>query len=76
MILYTEYVALQNDHITLLELRSVLYSVQTFRHELRGHTVQLWEDNQAVVAKLKSWTTKSPDMMRILPHRRVRRRAV
>ena len=56
----------QNDHITLLELRSVLYSVQSFRHELRGHTVQLWEDNQAVVAILQSWTTKSPDMMRVL----------
>ncbi|WP_371079275.1 hypothetical protein, partial [Salmonella enterica] len=28
--------------------------------------MQLWEDNQAVVAILKSWTTRSPDMMRIL----------
>jgi len=56
----------QNEHITLLELRSVLYTIQTFRRELEGHTVQLWEDNQAVVAVLKSWTTKSPDMMRVL----------
>ena len=54
------------QHITLLELLFVLNSVQTFRHELRGHTVQLWENNQAVVAILKSWTTKSPDMMRVL----------
>jgi hypothetical protein len=56
----------QEEHITLLELRAVLYTCQTFRHELRGKTVQLWEDNQAVVAILRSWTSKSPDIMRIL----------
>lgn len=56
----------QTEHITLLELRSVFYTCQTFRKELRGKTVQLWEDNQAVVAILKSWTTKSADMMRVL----------
>jgi hypothetical protein len=56
----------QLEHITLLELRAVLYACQTFRSEIRGRLVRLWEDNQAVVAILRSWTSKSPDIMRIL----------
>ena len=56
----------QREHITLLELRAVLYACQTFRTEIRGRLVRLWEDNQAVVAVLRSWTSKSPEMMRVL----------
>jgi hypothetical protein len=56
----------QLEHITLLELRAVLYTCQSFRRDLRGKLVQLWEDNQAVVAILRSWTSKSPDIMRVL----------
>lgn len=56
----------QNEHITLLELRAVLYACETFRTEIRGKTVRLWEDNQAVVAILHSWTTRSPDILRVL----------
>jgi len=54
------------EHITLLELRAVEYSVEAFASQLRGRHITLREDNQAVVAMLKSWTSRSPAIMRVL----------
>jgi hypothetical protein len=48
------------EHITSLELRAVLYTVETFLDRLRGRHVRLWEDNRAVVAMLASWTSRHP----------------
>lgn len=42
------------------------YSVEAFLGQLRGKHVMLREDNQAVVAILRSWTSRSPDIMRVL----------
>ena len=54
------------EHITSKELRAVFFTVQCFLPQLRGRTVLLHEDNQAVVAILTSWTSKSPLLMKIL----------
>ena len=40
----------QHEHIILKELRAVRYTVDSFMRELANHIVQLYEDNQAVVA--------------------------
>ena len=42
------------------------YAVESFMPELANHIVQLYEDNQAVVAILMSGTSKSPELMREL----------
>lgn len=54
------------EHITSKELRAVLYSVETFLPHLRGRRVRLWEDNQAVVAMLTSWTSRNPLLMGLI----------
>jgi len=56
----------RREHITLLELRAVHYTVEAFVQRLAGRHVLLREDNQAVCAILTSWTTKSPEMMKEL----------
>lgn len=56
----------RREHITLLELRAVHYAVEAFIKQLRGRHVLLREDNQAVVAMLKSFTSRSPAIMREL----------
>ena len=56
----------RREHITLLELRAVHYAVQAFLEQLQGRHVLLREDNQAVVAMLKSFTSRSPAIMREL----------
>jgi hypothetical protein len=56
----------RRQHITVLELRAVYLTILSFVRQLRGRRVLLWEDNQAVVAILMSWTTKSPELMREL----------
>jgi hypothetical protein len=56
----------QPEHITSKELRAVLYSVETFLPHLRGRRVRLWEDNQAVVAMLTSWTSRNPLLMGLI----------
>ena len=56
----------RREHITLLELRAVHYTVETFVRRLVGRHVLLREDNQAVCAILTSWTTKSPAIMQEL----------
>ena len=50
-------------HITLLELKAVRLTVETFLDELRGHRVRLYEDNQAVMHILNNVTTRSPAIM-------------
>jgi hypothetical protein len=42
----------QHEHIALKELRAVRYAVESLMPELANHIVQLYEDNQAVVAIL------------------------
>ena len=54
------------EHITSKELRAVLFSVEAFMPHLQGRRVRLWEDNQAVVAVLTSWTSRSPLLMGLL----------
>jgi PP-loop superfamily ATP-utilizing enzyme len=56
----------KHEYITLKELRSVRYAVESFMPELANHIVQLHEDNQAVVAILMSGTSRSPELMREL----------
>jgi len=50
----------RREHITLLELRAVHYSVEAFLSSLRGRHVLLREDNQAVCALLRSWSSRAP----------------
>jgi ribonuclease HI len=47
-------------HITHLELIAVRLAVETFLEELRGRTVRLHEDNQAVVHLLHHFSSRSP----------------
>jgi hypothetical protein len=56
----------QHEHITFKELRAVCYAVESFMPELANHIVQLYEDNQAVVAILISGTSRSPELMQEL----------
>ena len=56
----------QPEHITSKELRAVFFTVQSFLPQLQGRRVRLWEDNQAVVAILASWTSRAPLLMRTL----------
>ena len=58
--------AQQTKHITLLELKAVRFSVESFLKELRGRDVMLWCDNQAVVQVLTNVTSRSPAMMKEL----------
>ena len=53
-------------HITLKELKAVRFAVESFLPELAGKIVQLYEDNQAVVATLMKGSTRSPLMMKEL----------
>ncbi|XRA96391.1 tyr recombinase domain-containing protein [Pycnococcus provasolii] len=52
------------QHITLLELKAVRFTIETFVHFLRGRVVRLHEDNMGVVGILASSTSKSPKIMR------------
>lgn len=56
----------QKLHITLKELMAVRLTVQEFSEHLRGKRIRLHEDNQAVVAVLATYTSRSPEMMREL----------
>ena len=53
----------RREHITLLETRAVRYAVEAFLDWLRGKHVRLREDNQAVVAMVTHWTSRSPALM-------------
>ncbi|KAK3268876.1 hypothetical protein CYMTET_22646 [Cymbomonas tetramitiformis] len=55
---------MRNWHITHLELEAVYKTVQAFLQELEGKVVQLYCDNQAVVAMLSHFTSRNPDLMR------------
>ncbi|KAK3278968.1 hypothetical protein CYMTET_13127 [Cymbomonas tetramitiformis] len=55
---------LRHLHITHLELEAVFKPVQAFLRELRGKVVPLYYNNQAVVAMLAHFTSRSPDLMR------------
>jgi hypothetical protein len=50
-------------HITMKELVAVRRGILRFANDLRGHTVCLYEDNQAVVAIIKNHTSSSPLLM-------------
>lgn len=50
-------------HITMKELVAVRRGILRFANDLRGHTVCLYEDNQAVVAIIKNRTSSSPLLM-------------
>lgn len=56
----------RGHHITYLELLAVHRSVAEFAESLRGKSILLWEDNQAVQHILTNRTTRSPEMMRLL----------
>jgi hypothetical protein len=45
------------------ELVAVRHDIMRFANELRGHTVCLYENNQAVVAIIKNHTSSSPLLM-------------
>ena len=51
------------QHINVLELRSVRYTVERFVQALRGRNVLLWEDNQVVCQVLTTWTSRSRVLM-------------
>ena len=50
-------------HINMKELVSVRRGILRVANDLRGHTVCLYEDNQAVVAIIKNHTSSSPLLM-------------
>ena len=50
-------------HITMKELVSVRGDILRFADDLRGHTVCLYEDNQAVVVIMKNRTSSSSLLM-------------
>lgn len=50
-------------HITMKELVAVRLGLSMYSNELRGHTVRLWEDNQAVVFIIRNGTSRSPLLM-------------
>ena len=56
----------RSRHITYLELLAVHRGLQTFLDRLRGRSVLLWEDNQAVVHILSNLTSRSPELMALL----------
>ena len=53
-------------HITELELEAVYNAVRSFLPHLRGRSVFVHEDNQAVVHMLAHYSTRSPSIMRRL----------
>lgn len=53
----------RDSHITFKELKAVRFAIQSFLPQLMGRSVLLHEDNQAVVAVLTHYTTRSPQMM-------------
>ena len=53
-------------HITVKELIAAHKTIYTFLPELRGHHVRFLEDNQAVCYIVKSRTSRSPVLMRLL----------
>ena len=53
----------KKHHITLLELIAVHRNLAAMSHRLRGRTIHLHEDNQAVVYILRRKTTRSPVIM-------------
>ena len=56
----------RRHHITVLELKAVRLLVETFGERLRGRHAVLREDNQAVVALLRTWTSRSPVLQKEL----------
>jgi len=50
-------------HITMKELVAVRLGLNMYSSELRGHTVRLWEDNQAVVFIIRNRTSRSSLLM-------------
>ena len=50
-------------HITMKELVAVRKGILAFADDLRGRSVRLWEDNQAVVHIIRNRTSKSPLLM-------------
>ncbi|KAK3246227.1 hypothetical protein CYMTET_44229 [Cymbomonas tetramitiformis] len=55
---------LRHLHITHFELEAVYKTVQSFLRELTSKVVRLYCDNQAVVAMLSHFTSRSPELMR------------
>lgn len=53
-------------HITLLELKAVRFTVESFLQELKGKDVLHWCDNQAVVQVCTNVTSRSPSLMKEL----------
>ena len=51
------------EHIMVLELRAVKLALLDFIDDCKGRRIRLLEDNQAVVAILKSLTTRHPGLM-------------
>lgn len=56
----------RRHHITLLEAKAVRFAIEAFAPRLRFRHVLLHEDNQAVVAMLTSWSSRSPALLREL----------
>lgn len=56
----------RRHHITMLEAKAVRFAVEAFACKLRGRHVLLHEDNQAVVALLHSWSSRSPELLKEL----------
>jgi len=56
----------RGHHITYLELMAVQRSIEAFEPRLRGRSVLLWEDNQAVRHILSAGSSRSPELMRLL----------
>jgi hypothetical protein len=58
----------RGHHITYLELLAVHRTLAAHLEALRGRSILLFEDNQAVCHILTNRTTRSPLMMRLLRH--------
>jgi len=56
----------RGHHITYLELMAVHRALLVFLEQVRGRSVLLWEDNQAVRHILTAGCSRSPEIMRLL----------
>lgn len=58
--------AIQKEHISLKELRVVEEMLNEYGATIRGRVLRFLEDNMSVVAILTNFTSRSPEMMKVL----------
>ena len=57
---------IKKEHITMKELRVVEEMLKLYGATIKGKVLRFLEDNMSVVAILSNFTTRSPEMMKIL----------